>query len=155
DLFRTPARWMMLYTLGVAVLAGMGAQWLVAWTPQRSTDWGRLSRLVQVGLPLLLAVELLLAARALPQHAPTAPEAVFGLRTAPAHPATDAERLAAEVRGDDPAVAGRYLGMSTITYDPGDMADSARIYRDVENPQLSENAFNDLIIAQKVQELLV
>ena len=45
--------------------------------------------------------------------------------------------------------------MSTITYDPGDMADLRRIYRDGESPQLSEREFGDLIIALKVQELLV
>jgi len=159
DLFRTPARWMMLYTVGVAVLAGLGAQALPEVVRQRQADRGSarhwLPNAVAWGVPLLLVVELLLAARALPLADPTAPEAVYGLRTAPAHLKTDPGRLLAEMQEMDPAMGGRFLGMSTITYDPGDMADSRRIYRDPDSPQLTESAFNDLIIAQKVQELLV
>ncbi len=45
--------------------------------------------------------------------------------------------------------------MSTITYDPGDMADYRRVFVEEALPQLSEAAFHDLVIAQKVQELLV
>ena len=126
DLFRTPARWMMLYTMGVALLAGLGAQALVTWAQRRPASGIPWERILQIGLPLLLAVDLLLAARALPLANPTAPEAVYGLRTAPAHLITDPQRLAAEASGNDPGVSGRFLGMSAITYDPGDMADSAR-----------------------------
>ena len=35
DLFRVPARWMLLYTYGAGVLAGLGAQWLLWWLAQR------------------------------------------------------------------------------------------------------------------------
>jgi hypothetical protein len=54
-----------------------------------------------------------------------------------------------------PAAAGRFLSMSTISFDPGDMADYARILRDGPNPQLDARAFDQLIVALKAQELLV
>lgn len=144
DLFRAPARWMMLYTLGAAVLAGVGLAALGTWRP-------RLARFLPTALLIgLAAVELLVAARSLPRAHPTAPQAVFELRTAPAHLLTSPDHDAI-----DPAAAGRFLGMSTITYDPGDMADYARIFLESEPPQLDDDAFRDLVIALKVQELLV
>ena len=36
DLFRVPARWMLLYTYGAAVLAGLGTQWLLGKLTQKS-----------------------------------------------------------------------------------------------------------------------
>jgi hypothetical protein len=166
DLFRTPARWMMLYTLGMAVLAGVGWAWGMgeilkrlrrlgrfddgaASNPQNLLNLPNLPTLVPAILLLLIAVDLLLAARALPHTQPTAPQAVYDLRTAPAHLLTDPMR--AEI---GPAAMGRFLGMSTITYDPGDMGDWRRILREEPPVQLSEAAFADFIIALKVQELL-
>jgi hypothetical protein len=144
DLFRAPARWMMLYTLGAAVLAGGGLAALGTWRP-------RLARFLPTALLIgLTAVELLAAGRSLPRAHPTAPQAVFELRTAPAHLLTSPDRDAM-----DPAAAGRFLGMSTITYDPGDLADYARVFVESEPPQLDDAAFHDLVIALKVQELLV
>ncbi len=96
-----------------------------------------------------MGAELLLAAQALPHTHPTAPEAVYGVRTAPAHLLTDPER---DQWGA--AAAGRFLGMSTITYDPGDMADYRRILLESEPAQLTNATFEDFIVAQKVQELL-
>lgn len=145
DLFRTPARWMLLYTLGVALLAGGGTDALVAmWT--RS---GRSARILQVLIPGALAIELLIAALGMPHSHPTAAQADFSLRSAPAHLLTDPTRATA---GD--AAAPRFLGMSTITYDPGDQADYHRLL--VENARfpLSEDEFREFIIALKVQELL-
>ncbi len=144
NLFRTPARWLMLYTMGSALLAGLGAQWLVA-----RIHRPRIARAVAIALPLLIAVELLAASLALPHAHPTAPAAVSDLRSAPAHLRTDP---AAALH---PAAAGRFLGMSTITYDPGDAADYARVLRDTQPPQLDARAFDDLVVALKVQELLV
>jgi hypothetical protein len=149
DLFRTPARWMMLYTLGVAVLVGAGMERLASWTVQvRNRPAPR-----HVILPLLLialAGELLLASLALLHTQPTAPQAVEDVRTAPAHLLSDPKRTQVH-----PAAAGRFLGMSTITYDPGDLPDFRRIMLESDPPQLSPEAFDDLIIALKVQELLV
>jgi hypothetical protein len=147
DLFRVPARWMLLYTLGMGVLAGLGTQVLLAFLAQ---GWRRAVYAGPLLLTLLVAVDLLLAARALPHTHPTAPEAVDGLRSAPAHLLTDPSRAVG-----DPAAAGRFLGLSTITYDPGDMADYRRIMLESSPQQLQLGAFDDLIIAQKVQELLV
>ncbi len=143
DLFRAPARWMMLYTLGMAVLAGIGV----------GTLWPRLQRrlpapAVTVLLLTVLSIELLLAARALPHTQTTAPEAVYGLRTAPAHILTDPARTL------HPAAAGRFLSMSTITFDPGDMADYRRVFVEGDDATLTERAFEQLVIAQKSQEIL-
>ncbi len=44
--------------------------------------------------------------------------------------------------------------MSTITFDPGDMADLRRIFLENEPPQLSQVAFEQLVIALKGQEIL-
>ncbi|MCB0047199.1 MAG: YfhO family protein [Caldilineaceae bacterium] len=141
DLFRAPARWMMLYTLGMAVLAGIGAEALQKHGPRMRT-------LAPVFLVGLTGVELLLAARALPHTQTTAPDAVYGLRTAPAHLLTAADR------GDHPDAAGRFLSMSALTFDPGDMADYHRILAQGDHAALDERAFRQLVIAQKSQEIL-
>mgnify|MGYP000897104354 CR=1 FL=1 len=148
DLFRVPARWMLLYTYGAAVLAGVGTQWLLGKLAQSAKT--RAAVWTAPVLLLLVAADLLLAARSLPHTRPTAPEAVDGVRSAPAHLLTDPGRA-----GVSPAAGGRFLGLSTITYDPGDMGDYKRIMLDGSPPQLSQGAFDDLVIAQKVQELLV
>ncbi|BAL99008.1 MULTISPECIES: YfhO family protein [Caldilinea] len=147
DLFRAPARWMMLYTVGASVLAGVGFALLVQWRLRLSQRVPFIPTAFLIGL---MAVELLLAARSLPHTHPTAPQAVYEVRTAPAHLLTDPVRLAFE-----PAAAPRFLGMSTITYDPGDMVDYRRAFLESDPPQLDARAFHELVIAQKVQELLV
>jgi hypothetical protein len=158
DLFRNPARWMMLYTLGMAVLAGAGAdcllQWIKGWRlaqPQiLSTQSHSVCRLSYSTLILFTALDLLVAARALPHTATTAPQAMHDVRTAPAHLLTDPVRTQVS-----PAAMGRFLGMSTITYDPGDLADWRRIFLESQPPQLDRKAFEQVIIALKIQELLV
>jgi hypothetical protein len=144
DLFRAPARWMILYTLGMAVLSGVGTMVLGRRLRSRQLQPARVAAL----LLLLLAGELLLAARALPHTQTTAPEAVYGLRTAPAHLLTD------PLRALDPAAAPRFLSLSTLTFDPGDMADYRRILVEGEDAALDERAFEQLVIAQKSQEIL-
>ena len=158
NLFRTPARWMMLYTFGVSLLAGVGVDYLrctlegLHWGAP--TKFGRTRSFLVPLLLLLLAAELLFAARALPHRQTTAPEAVYDLRTAPAHLLTEPAR-----RALGPAAAGRFLSMSTIEFDPGDMADYRHAFMDdestgVDSPQLDEKAFTQLVIAQKAQEIL-
>lgn len=144
DLFRAPARWMMVYTFGAATLAGAGFALLTQNRPRQASF---APTTVLIGL---IAVDLLLAAHSLPHAHPTAPQAVFEVRTAPAHLLTEPVRLSSE-----PAAAPRFLGMSTITYDPGDMVDYRRAFLESDPPQLDARAFHDLVIAQKVQELLV
>ena len=119
DLFRVPARWMLLYTYGAAVLAGLGTQWLLRKLAQKTSAGTQAAAAWAAPVLLLLvAADLLLAARSLPHTHPTAPEAVDGVRSAPAHLLTDPTRAA-----NSPAAGGRFLGLSTITYDPGDMPD--------------------------------
>ena len=163
DLFRAPARWMMLYTLGMATLAGLGVDVILLaarrrWQARRKTQGAPVQKtpmysVVAAVLVMALAIELLLAARSLPHTHPTAPQAVYDLRTAPAHLLTDPAR--AEV---GPGAAGRFLSMSNIAFDPGDMADYRRIFlgdqTEDATAQLDEDAFADLIVAFKAQEIL-
>ncbi|MBX3010619.1 MAG: YfhO family protein [Caldilineaceae bacterium] len=150
DLFRVPARWLMLYSMGMAVLAGVGTDWLLARWRQRFPHASKLRMGLATGLLLALAIDLLLAAQALPHRQPTAPQAVYEVRTAPAHLLTDSIRARL-----GPAAMGRFLGMSTITYDPGDLADWRRILVERLPPQLDERTFTDFIIGLKIQELVV
>jgi hypothetical protein len=152
DLFRVPARWLMLYTLGAALLSGLGLAYLIARLAPffARGSWPSRMRLLLFALTMLISVELLWAAQALPHTQPTAPAAVYGVRTAPAHLLTDAARAQL-----DPAAMGRFLGMSTITYDPGDMADWRRVLLESTPPQLDQEAFAQFIIGLKIQELLV
>ncbi len=167
DLFRAPARWIMLYTLGAAALAGVGVQWIENsrlkiedWTPDQSSLPANLPipqsprhlifNLQSLILILILIFfDLLLAARAMPHAQTTAPQAVYDLRTAPTHLLTDPLRATL-----GPAAAGRFLSMSALTFDPGDMADYRRIFADGPDAPLDEQAFEQLIIAQKSQEIL-
>ncbi|MDH7485792.1 MAG: YfhO family protein [Anaerolineae bacterium] len=193
SLFRAPARWMFLYTFGVAMLAGLGAEQiqsskLKAQSPQskvrglskrvwgigillavlglallawwRKPGWvtwaawggaaavavafiviGQRTRAVRRALPLLLPLALLIeltaASRALPHAHPTAPEAIRSLRTAPAHLLSD------------PGLY-RFLSLSDITWDPGDLAELKHLYGD----QLPPQAVYDLVVASKWQEIL-
>lgn len=152
DLFRTPARWMMLYTLGMAVLAGVGTERifgrLAAAASAEKPGTRRWASAVGAALVTALALDLLLAARALPHTQPTAPQAVYDVRTASAHLLTEPQRTL------HPAAAGRLLSLSDITFDPGDMPDWRRILRGGARPQLSEAAFTEFIIALKSQEIL-
>ena len=170
DLFRVPARWLMLYTLGMALLAGGGLAWIAQKIRDRrhetrdtryemrdttlvsrvSLSRVSLSRISCLLICLTLAGELLYAAQALPHTHPTAPQAVYDVRTAPAHLLTDPVR-----REVDPAAMGRFLGMSTITYDPGDMADWRRVLVEDAPQPLDEQSFSQFIIGLKIQELLV
>ncbi|MFN8490724.1 MAG: YfhO family protein [Caldilineaceae bacterium] len=165
NLFRTPARWMMLYTLGMAALAAVGVEWLVTgnWrleigeqglTRRLSGLWSLVSGLftqplAPCSLLLLVALDLILAARALPHTQPTAPQAVYDVRTAPAHLLTDPVRTAL-----GPAAMGRFLSMSPIGFDPGDAPDFRRIFRERTPATLDARAFNQLVIAFKLQEIL-
>jgi hypothetical protein len=155
DLFRAPARWMLLYTLGMAVLAGLGADVALESVRRRviSARHVRWQWMAAAALAGLLAIELVLAARSLPHAHPTAPQAVYDLRTAPAHLITDPAR---DILG--PGAAGRFLSMSTISFDPGDMTDYRGILLgDPETGQkevLDEAAFEDLIVAFKAQEIV-
>jgi hypothetical protein len=73
----------------------------------------------------------------LPHADPTAPEAVRSLRTAPAHLLSDTGLY-------------RFISLSGITFDPGDLPDLEQLYGD----ELSDEALYDLVVASKQQEIL-
>ncbi|MFZ1630844.1 MAG: YfhO family protein, partial [Anaerolineae bacterium] len=131
-LFRAPARWLLLYTAGMAGLIAVGVDALQARAGQRP----RLRWLIWAG-GALLVVELLVASNLLPHTHPTAPAAVTSLRNAPAY-------LLSE-----PGL-WRFLSMSGITYDPGDQADLAHLFAG----QLDPAALYDLIVASKQKEIV-
>ncbi len=126
-LFRAPARWLLLYSLGAAMLAGIGFDTL------------RLSRRWQAALALLLLVELFLGSRRLAYNRPTAPAAFDSLRTAPSH-----------LLADPDGQPFRFLSMSDIRYDPGDMGDLVAMY----DAYLDEDEIYDLLVATKMKEVL-
>ena len=90
-----------------------------------------------LGLLVLLVVELLAAGSALPHARATAPQAFTSLRPAIAHLLAD-------------PLPSRFLSMSDITFDPGDLPAIETIY----GPQLSDRALYDYIIAAKHKEVL-
>lgn len=133
-LFRAPSRWLLLYAFGMAILTAIG-----------SSSLSRISRLkkgvLRCTVPLvalLLLAELFTWSRKLAYNHPTAPAAYDSLRTATAHLlADDGEPF-------------RFLSLSDILYDPGDLGDlQAMFARD-----LSDQATYDLVVATKMKEVL-
>ena len=154
DLFRAPARWLLLYGFGAAALAGIGLDALgrsrkrgtlaadagigaaSAGTKEASGRW-------QVAIALLVVVELFLAGRRLAYNEPTAPAAFDSLRTAPAH-------LLASQATTPEAEPFRFLSLSDIGYDPGDLGELQAMY----SAELPEEAVYALIVATKMKEVL-
>jgi hypothetical protein len=212
DLFRAPVRWMALFSLGVALLAGLGldaagrtralrspgeaaadlrmspthakgshltgprwlaalllllagaglAALLLAWTqdalPPTPTlaAWiatgvaatalilfaPRRPAVARAGLILLALAECVVASRAMPPALATAPYAV-SLRTAPA-------ALLAATEGQPPAGRERFLSLSDIQYDPGDLAE----LRSLQADRLPAGAVDRMVRAAKQGEVL-
>jgi hypothetical protein len=94
-------------------------------------------------LLLILLAELFLAAQRLNYNHPTAPQAYHSLRNAPAF-------LLAADPPNNAAPPGRFLSLSGITYDPGDLRELQQIFSD----SLSEKALYNLIVAAKEKEVL-
>lgn len=94
-----------------------------------------------VGLSALVVMELVVSARTLPRARATAPQAYTFLRPATAH-------LLAAGEGDRPP--DRFLSLSALSFDPGDLAEMRIIY----GPQLSGEALYDLAVAAKHREVL-
>lgn len=165
DLFRAPARWLLLYAFGMAALVGIGLETLVfklraaalgrLWNRSRTAGPRRQQaseralqhrfsaqrRFAAVGLfiAILLVAELLLARRQLAYNNPTAPVAYDSDRTAPSHLLADG--------GSEPF---RFLSISDIGFDPGDMTDLSAMYAG----ELSDRGIYDLIVATKMKEVL-
>jgi hypothetical protein len=89
-------------------------------------------------------VELAAASLALAHSRPTAPEAIASLRSAPAHLLAAARQ--AQQQG---SIAGRFLSISDITFDPGDLAELQAIFAG-----LPQEAVYDLVVASKLQEIV-
>ena len=217
DLFRVPARWLLLYAFAAAVLGSYGFDALLApqalrlhlnqiWAWLRAHPWRfilsaapillllaliiwktpplttlaawllltlitailiyflistsptpnaptlqlpsprfpvSLSPYLLILLTTLLILELFYAAQTLNYNQPTAPQAFSSIRNATAF-------LLATDSPNRPTPPGRFLSLSGITYDPGDLADLQAIFGD----HLSERALYDLIVATKEKEVL-
>jgi len=193
--FRAPARWLALYTLGMAALAGWGADvlwhrrervtpravsifavalialagwavvggrigknWNVGWLTVAFWLVGialalglllmasRAPRPAAIGLVVLLIAELFAASMTLPHARATAPQAFTSLRPAIAHLLATPLPLGGAGLGGAP----RFLSMSDITFDPGDLPEIKIIY----GSQLGERALYDYVIAAKQKEVL-
>ncbi|MGQ9840011.1 MAG: hypothetical protein ACUVR4_05700 [Anaerolineae bacterium] len=199
DLFRGPARWLALFALAVALLAGLGLDTLGQPGPQKRTRgleakhhtkanrraktmaalsglaaisaliasqqppqpialvgwagagatagfWVGLGRrrpnLARWGLIALALGELWLGSRALPFAQATAPMAA-GLRNAPA-------ALLAATAGQPAAGRDRFLSLSDIRYDPGDLAE----LRSLQADRLAPDAIERLVRAAKQVEVI-
>jgi len=88
-----------------------------------------------------MVVELLLSAQTLPRARATPPQAYTSLRPAAAH-------LLAAGEGRQPP--DRFLSLSGLVFDPGDLPEIGIIY----DPYLSPEALYDLIVAAKHREVL-
>jgi hypothetical protein len=140
-LWAVGGRWwgeeMDLRTLEIVVWGGTAAAvagmlWAARRAPHR----------VSLGLLGLLIVELYLASTALPHSRATAPQAFTSLRPALAH-----------LLNSEPIDAGptdRFLSMSDITFDPGDLSLIELIF----GPQLSDDELYELVIATKQKEIV-
>jgi hypothetical protein len=131
DLFRAPARWMLFYAFGIAVLAGIGMEQI------SHLKISRISGFQSPILLVLVCIELFLASQGLRYKQPTAPEAFTFLRPSIAHLKTD------------PGL-GRFLSLSGIVYDPGDLAEMYAIFAG----QLPDRAIYDYVVAAKEKEVL-
>ena len=102
------------------------------------------SSLIPPVLGLILIVELFWAAQSLSYNQPTAPQAFHSSRNAPTF------LLAANPPNDPTEPPDRFLSLSGITYDPGDLRELEQIFGD----SLSPKAFYNLIVAAKEKEVL-
>ncbi len=134
--FRAPARYLALYTLGAALLAGLGFS--AAGTRSRIRSWRGL-------LFTLLFAELLFSAERLPHADATAPRAYSDLRPATAQLVAAAR--AAEAAGEPP---GRFLSISQLLFEVGDERELESLYADA----LSPDAFWAYLVAAKAREVL-
>lgn len=133
----TVQRWPGWLTVALWLAAGLALAGIAIWQARR--PW------VAWLLAPLLLVELTAASLALEHRRPTAPEAITSLRTAPAHLLAGARQAEAEGR-----IPGRFLSISGITYDPGDLAELEQIF----GRHLPEQALYDLVVASKLQEIV-
>ncbi|MBN2006842.1 MAG: hypothetical protein JXA21_26040, partial [Anaerolineae bacterium] len=153
--FRAPVRFLALYVLAAAPLAGMGFEALFVTTETQSTQRRpyknlrafRVSvvKLAPLALTGLICAELLWAAEQMPHADATAPRAYTDLRPATAH--LVAAAFAATARGEPP---GRFLSITPTLFEAGDEADIEAVYGAV----LSPDALWAYEVAVKQREVL-
>jgi len=129
-LFRVPARWLFLYSFGVALLAGLGLDML-------ETRFLKENGFLRPVVVAILVVELFVASQALPTNRPTAPEAYISLRPAVAH-FLNKDRI------------NRFWSLTEFAFDPGDVHELRAIFW----PQVSKSQTYDFIVATKYKEVL-
>jgi hypothetical protein len=140
-LFRVPARWLFLYALSAAMLAGAGLELAGRWLNASPPLWKRAAGFILAGVLALALAELVIASGALPFSHPIAPEAFASLRTAPAHIRAAQEQSLAP---------GRFLSLSDILFDPGDLGE----IRGMLQGHLSEPEIYDYVVATKRKEII-
>ncbi|MGC9467060.1 MAG: hypothetical protein ACP5HS_00580 [Anaerolineae bacterium] len=143
--FRAPARFLALYGLGGALLAGLGAQGVTRWVGRRQGIGRLVPRFAPAGLVVVLGAELLLSAEALPHADATASRAYTDLRPATAH--LVAASQAAEQGGQPTA---RFLSISQMLFEVGDKAEIEAVYGDA----LSPDAMLAYLVAAKQRDIL-
>ena len=133
--------------IGVRIGEGGGVGWqaVAGWTVGGILTLvllaliSRAPRLAAAGLLALLVAELFAAGHTLPYNRATAPQAFTSLRPAISH-----------LLAGEGLPSARFISMSDITFDPGDMPEIEVIY----GPQLSADALYDYIVAAKHKEVL-
>ena len=130
NLFRVPARWLVLYAFGAASLVGLGFEWLRSHL--NFENW-----YLKFGLAILLLADLFFASRPLDYNRPTAPDALTDLRTSTAYLLAHTDN-------------SRFLSISPILFDPGDKAEMESVFAD----QLPQAALYDLLVATKHKEIV-
>jgi hypothetical protein len=103
---------------------------------------GQAPRLVSLGLLTFLIAELYVASGTLPHSRATAPQAFTSLRPALAH-LLDSEP-------GDAGPEGRFLSMSDITFDPGDLS----LIEVIFGPQLTADQLYQFVVAAKQKEII-
>ncbi len=117
----TLVAWMGLGVIGLALIGLARGRWPAA----------------RYGLAVVVVAELWAAAQGLSYNHPTAPEAFSSLRPAPAHLLADGSLY-------------RFVSMSGIVYDPGDLAEIEQMFAG----QLPPRAIYDYVVAAKQKEIL-
>jgi hypothetical protein len=141
--------------VGMALIAGLVIAWCMVRVPfvrrtTHSRPRHRLQFIMRNNLPLaalilLLVSELFWAAQTLSYNAPTAPQAYHSMRNAIAF------LLAADPpQANAGSPPGRFLSLSGITYDPGDLGELRQLF----GQALSAKALEKLIVATKEKEVL-
>ncbi len=194
DLFRAPARWLVLWSLATSLLIGLGVIRVQSQTfrqklipaalgvatvigligiyylsrnfvspgelgppgPPKQMDYVRWGIATAIGAGLLLApafkaksaligiliaVELFMASRVLPLNRLTTPETYFSLRPA---------MLQMVSANENEVVPGRFLSMSQLQFDPGDIGELKSIWEGT----LPDDPLFDALVATKAKEVL-